>query len=95
MDTNKDNPVPSINDVYEFMNLNKNYKSYSEKQKTIMIDSFYLMLNTLNLNGVETNKEQPKKKEPRSTVVMRSNCSNWDDLRHCFKVYKGQKCTCT
>ena len=59
MRKNKDNPVPSINDVYEFMDINKNYKSYSEKQKTVMIDSFYLMLNTLNLNGVETNKEQP------------------------------------
>lgn len=34
------------------------------------------------------------KKIPRSTVVMRSNCPNWDDFKHCFKVYKGQKCTC-
>ena len=62
----KDNPVPSIDkvidDVITFINVNKDYHNVSAKSKTKMLDSLYLMLNTLQ-NGVETNKEQPKLNE--------------------------------
>ena len=60
----KGNPVPSIDDVYKWLELNKEYdkKSYGcyiHKKKTVMLNSLYLMLNKIKENGVETNNEQP------------------------------------
>lgn len=62
----KENPVPSLDDVYKWMELNKDYEKKSfgcpiHKKKTIMLNSLFLMLNTIKQNGVETNKEQPNK----------------------------------
>jgi len=68
MEIKKDNPVPSIKDVYEWMERNKDYdkKSYGckiHKQKTQMLESLFLMLNTIKQYGVETNNEQPMLKK--------------------------------
>ncbi len=58
----KDNPVPSLDNLLDWMELNKDYSKKTEKQKTIMLDSLYLMINKLQ-NGVETDKEEPKLKK--------------------------------
>lgn len=60
-----DNPVTSIEDIYKWMETNKDYdkKSYGcliHKKKTIMLNSLFSMLNKLKQNVVETDNGQPK-----------------------------------
>ena len=65
---NKGNPVPSINDVFDWMDRNRDYEKKSffcpiHKKKTVMLDSLFLMLDKIREYGVETNNEQPEYEE--------------------------------